>query len=76
MGKTSRGREALAILTQNIYRLAKAKGLSRNRLATEAGIDDTSLYRKLDHRPDTFTTGDLLGIADALEVAPSELWAA
>lgn len=77
MGKTDPERtkdSALAALTQNIYRLMDSRGISRNRLAAEAGMDDTSFYRKLDRRPQTFTAEDLLGIANALGVAPSALW--
>lgn len=78
MGKNNPERtkdSGLAALTRNIYRLMESRGFSRNRLAGEAGLDDTSFYRKLDRNPQAFTTGDLLGIAAALEVDPSELWA-
>lgn len=62
-----------ARLTQNIYRLADSRGITRNRLAELAGIDDTSLYRKLDRKPLTFTFDDILGLSDALGVSVMEL---
>jgi DNA-binding Xre family transcriptional regulator len=73
MGKTSPEPQSDKALTENIYRLAEARGLSRNKLAELAGIDDTSFYRKLDRKPKTFTVEDLIGLAEALETTPSAL---
>ena len=62
-------------LVQNVRGLIEERGTTRHAVAKAAGIDDTSFYRKLDRNPQAFTTGDLLGIAAALGVNPSELWA-
>lgn len=75
MGQNNPEPPSTTALTQNIYRLAEARGLSRNQLAELAGIDDSSFYRKLDKRPTTFTVEDLLGLANALETTVSALFA-
>lgn len=75
MGNPPAGLEQSALVTQNIYRLMDERGLNRLGLAKASGIDDSSLYRKLDRKPHTFTVEDLMGISDALGVNLPDLFA-
>ena len=49
------------------------QNLSRNALATRAGIASTSFTRKLEH-PEQFTLKDLGSIAQALEIKLADLF--
>lgn len=56
-----------AAITKNIEQALEDKNLTKNELATRAGIAKSTLYRNL-NRPENFTIRETGQIADALEV--------
>ena len=65
----------LRALAQNIRDAIAEHKTNPHAVAKVAGIPSSSMYRKLNRTPGCFGTRELLRIAAALEVNPSELWA-
>ena len=62
-----------AATTKNIEQALTEKKITRNALATKAGIPKSTLYRNLNH-PDQFSLRELGQIAEALEVPFTDLF--
>jgi DNA-binding Xre family transcriptional regulator len=61
-----------AVAARNIKLELVDRSLTKNALATKAGIPSTTFTRKLDH-PEQFTLKDLGSIAEALDVRFEDL---
>lgn len=73
MGIEHRRTQSAPQITKNIRRLIGERGTSPFAVAKDAGIPDTSFYRKLDQRPHKFTVEELAEIAEALGVQVVDL---
>jgi len=71
--ETNNNGEITATAKRNILVRLVDKGLTKNSLATEAGIPSTSFDRKLKH-PEQFTLKDLGSIAQALDIELKDLF--
>lgn len=56
-----------AAITRNIEQALEEKNLTKNELATRAGIAKSTLYRNM-NRPENFTIKETGRIAEALDV--------
>lgn len=64
----------MANIEDELNALAEQAGLSQNALAARAGIPLSTFRRRL-KRPEDFTLGEVLSLAEALGVTPDALLA-